>query len=111
MTTYQNSYKCPCGEEWQDTWDCGACNDKCPKCNREIEPYESEALPKSPMRDEDYDGNDEQIDDLKELVTELAAVVKLASEFMENIEGNDKLTEYEQKILDASRTALAKMQS
>lgn len=36
-----NYYKCPCGEEWQDHWDC-ACNDKCPKCNKEIEPYESE---------------------------------------------------------------------
>jgi hypothetical protein len=48
-TLYLNSYRCdhegrteegqePC--EWQDEWSC-ACNDKCPVCNAEIEPYES----------------------------------------------------------------------
>lgn len=39
-----NYYKCPCGEEWQDNWTC-ACNDRCPKCNKEIEPYASEGEP------------------------------------------------------------------
>lgn len=28
-----------CGTEWEDTWSC-ACNDRCPVCNREIEPYD-----------------------------------------------------------------------
>lgn len=37
---YRNFYRCPCGEEWTDEWDC-TCNDRCPKCNAEIEPYES----------------------------------------------------------------------
>ena len=32
-----------CGEEWTDYWSC-ACNDRCPKCNREIEPYHFEVL-------------------------------------------------------------------
>ncbi len=26
-----------CGVTWEDVWDC-ACNDRCPVCNREIEP-------------------------------------------------------------------------
>lgn len=26
-----------CGEEWVDYWSCD-CNDKCPICNKEIEP-------------------------------------------------------------------------
>lgn len=40
---FLNLYKCPCGEEWEDLWDC-ACNDKCPQCNKEIEPYYSEEI-------------------------------------------------------------------
>ena len=27
-----------CGTHWVDLWECG-CNDKCPECNAEIEPY------------------------------------------------------------------------
>lgn len=30
--------------EWVDQWSC-ACNDRCPACNAEIEPYASEELP------------------------------------------------------------------
>jgi len=42
MTWYINYYQCSdCKEEWEDEWDC-MCNDKCPKCGREIEPYKSE---------------------------------------------------------------------
>lgn len=41
MTHFINRYHCLCGVEWQDEWSC-ACNDKCPACNKEIEPYESE---------------------------------------------------------------------
>ena len=38
---YLNHYRCPyCQTEWEDVWDCG-CNDRCPDCNKEIEPYES----------------------------------------------------------------------
>ncbi len=28
------------GVEWEDRWEC-MCNDKCPACGKEIEPYES----------------------------------------------------------------------
>ncbi len=37
-TGFTNYYR-HCGVEWQDTWSC-ACNDECPKCGGEIEPYE-----------------------------------------------------------------------
>lgn len=37
----QNFYRCPCGEEWEDSSDC-SCNDRCPVCNKEIEPYKTE---------------------------------------------------------------------
>jgi hypothetical protein len=38
---YLNQYRCSCCQtEWEDVWDCG-CNDRCPDCNKEIEPYES----------------------------------------------------------------------
>lgn len=41
---YLNQYRCPyCQTEWEDVWDCG-CNDRCPDCNKEIEPYESALL-------------------------------------------------------------------
>lgn len=35
-----NFYRCECGEEWEDSWDC-SCNDCCPSCNKEIEPYKT----------------------------------------------------------------------
>lgn len=46
---YTNRYRCSGGEGrivhaeevWEDQWDC-ICNDRCPICNAEIEPYESE---------------------------------------------------------------------
>lgn len=37
---YINHYVC-CGEKWQDQWS-SMCNDRCPSCNAEIEPYYSE---------------------------------------------------------------------
>lgn len=41
---YLNYYECSeCGARWEDEWDC-ACNDKCPDCNAEIEPYKSEEI-------------------------------------------------------------------
>lgn len=39
---YHNFYK-HCEKEWDDEWD-SMCNDKCPKCNAEIEPYRSEEI-------------------------------------------------------------------
>lgn len=40
---FLNHYKCECGHEWEDRWDC-MCNDRCGVCNKEIEPYHSEEL-------------------------------------------------------------------
>lgn len=51
--TFISYYKCPGNLahrkqhkpiEWHDTW-CCACDDKCPECNAEIEPFESEEAP------------------------------------------------------------------
>jgi hypothetical protein len=45
VAKYTNFYRCSeCGTEWQDEWDC-TCNDRCPTCNAEIEPYKSEDIP------------------------------------------------------------------
>lgn len=40
---FRNHYRCPCGETWTDVWSC-QCNDKCPSCNKEIEPYKSKQI-------------------------------------------------------------------
>lgn len=41
---YRNYYKCPkCKLVWADNWEC-ACNDRCPNCNKEIEPYSTVIL-------------------------------------------------------------------
>src|ERR1700731_3205716 len=41
---FMNHYQCPDdGTERTDRWSC-ACNDKCPTCNKEIEPYESDEI-------------------------------------------------------------------
>lgn len=40
---FMNSYDCPCGRVWQDTWSC-MCNDKCPSCGVECEPSKSREL-------------------------------------------------------------------
>lgn len=42
-TEYTNFYECPCGTAWEDVHDCQS-NDRCPNCNKEIEPYKSEEL-------------------------------------------------------------------
>ncbi|WP_158607257.1 hypothetical protein [Neopusillimonas maritima] len=37
-----NHYHCEaCDIEWEDAWSC-ACNDRCPQCNNETEPYHSD---------------------------------------------------------------------
>lgn len=40
---FRNRYHCPCGEAWESEWDC-LCNDKCQKCGKEIEPYQSQEI-------------------------------------------------------------------
>lgn len=40
---FHNYYRCICGNEWDDYWTCTS-NDKCPNCNKEIEPYISEEV-------------------------------------------------------------------
>lgn len=41
---FVNYYQCPDdGKKWVMTWSC-MCNDRCPQCNHEIEPYKSEDL-------------------------------------------------------------------
>lgn len=42
---FLNFYKCPDdATEWTMVWSC-MCDDRCPKCNAEIEPYMSEDWP------------------------------------------------------------------
>lgn len=43
MAWYRKHYSCPCGTEWWDEWDC-LCNDRCPRCNKEIEPDDHEVV-------------------------------------------------------------------
>jgi hypothetical protein len=39
---HRNHYRCQRdGTKWTDEWSC-ACNDKCPTCHAEIEPYLTE---------------------------------------------------------------------
>jgi hypothetical protein len=40
---FANDYKCPCGASWSDEHGC-MCNDRCPDCNKEIEPIRSEDI-------------------------------------------------------------------
>jgi hypothetical protein len=40
MAWYLKLYECSaCGTKWTDEWSC-TCNDRCPKCRAEIEPYD-----------------------------------------------------------------------
>jgi len=42
--SYVNYYRCPTDKiTWVDAWS-SMCNDKCPDCGREIEPYWSEQI-------------------------------------------------------------------
>jgi hypothetical protein len=41
---FRNYYCCPNDQTtWNDDWSC-MCNDKCPICGTEVEPYESEDI-------------------------------------------------------------------
>jgi hypothetical protein len=57
--TYLNYYRCSCGKRWVDTWSC-TCNDRCPTCNTEIQPYRSDDFP-----EEDGDFQNNQVDESK----------------------------------------------
>ena len=47
---FLNYYKCPDdGTEWTMIWSC-MCDDRCPKCNSEIEPYMSQDWPPNSLR-------------------------------------------------------------
>lgn len=39
---WRSFYRC-CSQEWDYVWD-SACNDRCPACNAEVEPYRSEEV-------------------------------------------------------------------
>ena len=55
---FVNHYRCSDDRtEWTDRWSC-ACNDRCPTCNKEIEPYESEEIdaPNEPLKSIDRPG-------------------------------------------------------
>jgi len=44
VVIFRNYYRCPYdGKAWRDEWSC-ACNDRCPTCRAEIEPYKSEEI-------------------------------------------------------------------
>lgn len=51
MAWYRKHHTCPCGEEWWDEWDC-LCNDRCPSCNKEIEPDDHEVIKEDDDDDE-----------------------------------------------------------
>lgn len=42
--TFRNYYYCPSDKTmWKGDWSC-MCNDRCPTCGTEVEPYESEDI-------------------------------------------------------------------
>lgn len=44
MSGFLNYYCCPFdGTRWHDAWSC-RCNDRCPTCDAEIEPWDSEDI-------------------------------------------------------------------
>ena len=44
MTWLLKYYECSeCGAKWTDEWSC-ACNDRCPSCRAETEPYDDKDL-------------------------------------------------------------------
>ena len=43
MPWFRKHHTCPCGADWWDEWDY-LCNDRCPRCDAEIEPDEHVAI-------------------------------------------------------------------
>lgn len=55
---YRKFYRCDeCNIEWTDDWSC-CCNDKCPQCDGEFEPYECKDISKETPEDEKDEGYD-----------------------------------------------------
>lgn len=54
MAWFNKYYRCSNGHEWQDEWDC-LCNDRCPECNEETEPYDHAEI--------DLDSNEKALQD------------------------------------------------
>lgn len=78
MSKFVNHYHCEhegrleSGQEacdWEDTSDCMN-NDKCPTCNAEIEPYESEDIEDDSMPPDPEDMNEERADAARGAVVE-----------------------------------------
>ena len=59
---FRNYYRCAYDEcTWIDVWD-SECNDHCPTCDAEIEPYFSEELvPKNPIHEYVCDSRTEDL--------------------------------------------------
>lgn len=51
MTWFKKFYKCSNNHEWVDEWDC-LCNDRCPDCDEETEPYAHEEIDKNHLTHE-----------------------------------------------------------
>lgn len=53
---YYRHVDCPVqpGIKWHDVWRC-MCNDRCPACGAEIEPYESEDEDEAPAAPSEFD--------------------------------------------------------
>lgn len=47
MTWFNKYYRCSNDHEWQDEWNC-LCNDRCPECNQETEPYDHVEIDETP---------------------------------------------------------------
>jgi len=95
MSYFVNYYECPrCLTAWSSRDDC-TCNDRCPDCNDEIEPYNSEEIP---IRDfasisqEDFDMilHDLVVRDAHQLLT-----IPIAYEVFSEHYNNEVLSIYE----------------
>lgn len=62
---FTNRYR-HCGVEWADDWSC-QCNDECPVCGAEIEPYESEDLPRG-FQVTFYAAGDDEMNEMREFI-------------------------------------------
>ena len=52
MAWYRKYYRCICGHEWQDEWDC-LCDDRCPVCNTSMEILDFAEIDEGKPKEED----------------------------------------------------------
>lgn len=69
---YRNRYECPCGEKWSDE-SAYTNNDRCPKCNKEIQPSRSDDL------NAEDDDDDEELECANCCGTDLEYVNRVAN--------------------------------